>query len=308
LDKKKDIIRKDGRGQLRPLSMNWVKTMKQKLFVMLAGLCIFMFLAGTSVYAESPAIPALPQAFYGTVIDASGQPVPAGTVIEAQGTGVTMGVLGNPITTIETGIYGAPGIDPNKLIVQGNVTDGTPITFYVGGTQAQCYDVAAAGGWTDTYPFKSGEVTELNLQVGKGTVTFTYTPTVTATHTSSGQSPSGGGGGGGGGGGFEVTSVTPTTTATGTESVNEGTSGTTQEGTSGTTSGQGTITGTNGTESSSTESPTPMVTSTGTQAPGTTGYSLIPPIWGIGILVIIIIIGVGAYYYSRQKAGEEKKE
>jgi hypothetical protein len=286
--------------------MNWVKTMKQKLFVMLAGLCIFMFLAGTSVYAESPAIPALPQAFYGTVIDASGQPVPAGTVIEAQGTGVTMGVLGNPITTIETGIYGAPGIDPNKLIVQGNVTDGTPITFYVGGTQAQCYDVAAAGGWTDTYPFKSGEVTELNLQVGKGTVTFTYTPTVTATHTSSGQSPSGGGGGGGGG--FEVTSVTPTTTATGTESVNEGTSGTTQEGTSGTTSGQGTITGTNGTESSSTESPTPMVTSTGTQAPGTTGYSLIPPIWGIGILVIIIIIGVGAYYYSRQKAGEEKKE
>jgi hypothetical protein len=285
--------------------------MRQKSFVMLAGLCIFMFLAGTSVYAESPAIPSLPQAFYGTVIDASGQPVPAGTAIQAQGTGVTTGVLGNPITTIQTGIYGAPGMDPNKLIVQGSVTDGTPITFFVGGTQAQCYDVAAASGWTDTYPFKSGEVTELNLQVGKGTVTYTYTPvpTVTVTHTSTGQSPSGGGGGGGGGGGFEVTSVNPTTTQVtgGTES----SSGTSQEGTSGTTSDQGTNTGT-GTESSSTQgttaNPTSEVTSTGTQATGTTGYSLIPPIWGIGILVIIIIIGVGAYYYSRQKAGEEKKE
>lgn len=270
---------------------------------MLAGLCIFMFLAGTSVYAESSAIPALPQAFYGTVIDASGQPVPAGTVIQAQGTGVTTGVLGNPITTIKTGIFGAPGMDPNKLIVQGNVTDGTQITFFVGGTQAQCYDVAAASGWTDTYPFKSGEVTELNLQVGKGSVTYTYTPvpTVTATHTSTGQSPSGGGGGGGG---SEGASVNPTTTqVTGAENGTGSSPGTTQ----------GTNTGTTGGVSPSpqetTKSPSSEVTSSAAPTPvPAIGYTLIPPLWGIGILIIIIIIGLGAYYYSRQKAGQEKKE
>jgi len=108
----------------------------------------------------------LPHAFYGSVtID--GTPAPTGTVVEARGEGVLTGIEGNPITVTEAGKYGGPdGFDP-KLVAQGDITDGTSLTFYLNNVTAQCYDVQAGGEWLDGYPFKSGGVTVLNLKVGE---------------------------------------------------------------------------------------------------------------------------------------------
>ena len=109
--------------------------------------------------------PLLPHAFYGSVtIDGTAAPIRA--VVEARGTGVSTGIEGNPITVTETGKYGGPGgLDP--LVVQGDITDGTNLTFYVNNVTAQCYDVQAGGEWLDSYPFKSGNVSILNLKVGE---------------------------------------------------------------------------------------------------------------------------------------------
>jgi len=48
--------------------------------------------------------------------------------------------------------------------VQGSIEDDTPLEFYVGGVRAQCAE--PGGTWLDSYPFKSGSITELNLRVG----------------------------------------------------------------------------------------------------------------------------------------------
>jgi len=110
--------------------------------------------------------PPMPHAFYGSVtIDGTAAPIR--TVVEARGTGVSTGIEGNPVTVTETGRYGGPGGFDPKLVVQGDITDGTNLTFYVNNVTAQCYDVQAGGEWLDSYPFKSGDVTVLNLKVGE---------------------------------------------------------------------------------------------------------------------------------------------
>jgi len=103
-----------------------------------------------------------PHAFYGTV-EINGRPAGVGVEVEARGEGVLTEIEGNPITVTEAGKYGGPGpVDP-KLVVQGETVEGgTPIEFYVDGTRAECYD-PDTGEWVDTYPFVSGEVSELNL-------------------------------------------------------------------------------------------------------------------------------------------------
>jgi len=107
----------------------------------------------------------MPHAFYGSVT-INGTAAANGTVVEARGEGVLTGIEGNPITVTEAGKYGGPdGSDP--LVVQGDITDGTSLTFYVNNVTAQCYDVQAGGEWLDSYPFKSGNVTILNLKVGE---------------------------------------------------------------------------------------------------------------------------------------------
>ena len=109
--------------------------------------------------------PVFPHAFYGSVT-INGTPAANGTVVEARAEGVSTGIEGNPITVTEAGKYGGPaGSDP--LVVQGDITDGTSLTFYVNNVTAQCYDVQAGGEWLDSYPFKSGNVTIINLKVGE---------------------------------------------------------------------------------------------------------------------------------------------
>jgi len=132
-------------------------------FVILA---IVLMLGATPVYGQE--VPPLPHAFYGTV-EINDSPAPVGTRVEARGEGVRTGIEGNPIVTTAVGSYGSPDPMEPKLVVQGDILDGTTITFYVNGVSTE-----------QTAEWHSGEVTEMNLSV-----------TITV--------PPGGGGGGGGG-------------------------------------------------------------------------------------------------------------
>jgi len=118
-------------------------------------------LAATTVYAQEP--PPLPQPFYGTVL-VSGRPAPVGAQVEARGEGVVIGIQGNPLPVTVAGKLGGPEWAEGKLLVQGNIQEGTPIEFYVDGIKAEC--ATPSGAWTSSYPFTSGVVTELNLRVG----------------------------------------------------------------------------------------------------------------------------------------------
>jgi hypothetical protein len=123
--------------------------MKTKMvaFILLA---VLLALAATPVYAESA--PTLPHAFYGKV-DVNGSPAPVGTQVEARGEGVRTGVDNNPIVTTDEGEYGG-GTDPlaPKLVVWGDIAEGTIVTFYVNGVSTG-----------QTAKWHSGEVTEIDL-------------------------------------------------------------------------------------------------------------------------------------------------
>jgi len=123
--------------------------MKTKI-VAFMFLAMLLALAATPVYADSA--PTLPHAFYGAV-EINGSLAPVGTSVKVVGDGVQTGVGTNPIETTVEGEYGG-GADPMapKLVVQGGVSDGTTVTFYVNGFST---------GQTATW--HSGEVTEVNL-------------------------------------------------------------------------------------------------------------------------------------------------
>jgi len=135
--------------------------MRNRIWLLYPLLCLLLAfsLAGPALAQEGP--PPTPHSFYGAVTIA-GSPAPAGTEVEARGAGVMTGVEGNPITTTVEGQYGSSSPLGPWLVVQGYIDEGTPIEFYVNGIRAQCYDVAT-GTWSDTYPFHSGDLTELNL-------------------------------------------------------------------------------------------------------------------------------------------------
>lgn len=134
---------------------------------------IILLMAGTGIaLAQAPAggdvsavpgQPQLPHSFFGTIITAGG-PVPAGVPIEVQAEGVTTGIPGNPIYSLAGGYGSADPLTP-RLEVQGTLTPGTPLTFYVGGIQADVKQAGSSREWENTYPFSPGAVTELNLRV-----------------------------------------------------------------------------------------------------------------------------------------------
>ena len=121
----------------------------KRIVPLLVGLCLLMAPFATSVFAQ---VPPLPHAFYGTVKINDG-PAPVGTLVEARGEGVETPIQGNPTEVTEPGKYGGPaGLDP-KLVVQGDIEEGTTLTFYVDGVAAE------------TAEWHSGEITELPLSV-----------------------------------------------------------------------------------------------------------------------------------------------
>ena len=126
---------------------------------MVGALLVAVF-AAAPVYAQ---IPVPPQAFYGTV-EISGQPARVGTIIEARGTNVEIGIAGNPITTTLVGQYGSKDLSSPKLIVQGDLlVDGSPIEFYINGFKAEC--AVPGGPWQSSFPYEPQAITELNLKV-----------------------------------------------------------------------------------------------------------------------------------------------
>jgi len=143
---------------------------KLKVRVFLAGLCLLVLVALSS----RAQVPGLPHSFYGSV-EVNGLPAPVGSQVEARGTGVLTGIEYNPLTVTQEGRYGGPGGFDPKLVVQGTVSEGTPLQFYVNGVRAQC--ARPGGSWQDSFPFSSGAITELNLRV-------VSVPTATPTHTS----------------------------------------------------------------------------------------------------------------------------
>lgn len=134
--------------------------------------------------AQQP--PALPHAFFGT-LDVNGAPAPAGIQVEARGTGVRTGLLGNPVITTEKGRYGGASLYDVKLVVQGSLETGDLIEFFVNGTKAEC--AVPGGTWQSSYPFRSGDVTQLLLRVGAGAATEdTTTPTATPSQVATSES------------------------------------------------------------------------------------------------------------------------
>lgn len=133
--------------------------MKVITFVVIISLALIS-LCATPASAQTPP---MPHAFYGTV-EINNLPADIGTQIEARGEGVLTNVEGNPIVVTDIGQYGGAGPLEPKLIIQGDIAEGTTLTFFVNGVPAD-----------QTAQWHAGAVTELNL-----TITMTLTsPTVT---------------------------------------------------------------------------------------------------------------------------------
>jgi hypothetical protein len=113
------------------------------------------------IYSQE-AVP-VDMAFYGTVT-INGNPAPVNTTIEARGTNVLTGIPGNPIFTSEVGYYGSTNASVPNLVVQGDIDEGTIISFYINGV---------AGDQTATWP--GSLLNEMTL-----TVTISTTTTLTS--------------------------------------------------------------------------------------------------------------------------------
>jgi len=132
------------------------------LFVLLAAIAAGIFIPVSADTGVSN--PLLPESFYG-VIYIGESPASAGYSVEATGVGVTGGVQGNPVTS-RTGSYGSSSFsDETRLLVQGNIAPGTPLSFFVGGYRADVSGPGTNGLWQQSYPFSPGENTELNLRI-----------------------------------------------------------------------------------------------------------------------------------------------
>jgi PKD repeat protein len=112
-------------------------------------------------YITVTGVPPIPHAFYGNVT-ILGETAPAYSIVSGVVTGG-----GGSIQTDIPGHYGYPGALSPKLLIQGGITQGSPITFYVNGFMARCRDVTAGTGWQDSYPFSSGTITVLDLNVAE---------------------------------------------------------------------------------------------------------------------------------------------
>jgi hypothetical protein len=178
-------------------------------FRIILALCLVLTIVASPVIAAEQA-PAMPHIFFGAVY-AGDQAAPGGVIVEAMGIGVHNGTTGNPVSTKADGSYGGPGSYDQKLIVQGEISNGIQISFYVNGGKAQCRVSGTTGAWQDSYPFKSAEKTNLDLLVAtlptgtttipptaETTITTIATTATTPTYTSTSYSSSGGSGGGGG--------------------------------------------------------------------------------------------------------------
>jgi hypothetical protein len=111
-----------------------------------------VFDSDDEILEQSPLEPPLPHAFHGT-LKINGEDTPIGTMVRADGEGVVHDDQ-NPLTTYLIGYYGGPGPFDQKLIIQGDIAEGTILTFYVNNVSTE-----------QTHEWHSGEVTLFNLTV-----------------------------------------------------------------------------------------------------------------------------------------------
>ena len=143
--------------------------------------------------AVSTLLPSLPHSFYGTVI-AYGKPVSTDGIVEARVYGRAISGPNNPVYVMGDSRFGGSGALDQKLIVQGGISDGAPVEFwvtdknYLRAAKARVKSVQEASGWMNSYPYQSGKTTELVIEV---------------TTSSSGSGTGGGGGGSSGDGGSD---------------------------------------------------------------------------------------------------------
>ena len=149
--------------------------MTKSVSVAIALITLSLLLPPGVLTAQAP--PAIPQAFYG-MVEFDGQPAPGGTQIEARAEGVRTDITGNPLQVSTAGTYGGAAVFDEKLVVQGTLSAGAAISFYVNGLLAEC--AAPGGAWQSSWPFEPGGVTELNLRAFS-TEQPTAAPSPTAT-------------------------------------------------------------------------------------------------------------------------------
>lgn len=268
----------------------------KKLYPALLVLSLSMIiLLGIPATADDAAQPELPHAFYG-MVEAGGSPVGKGLVVEAVGPGVLPNIAGNPVITLADGTYGAVGFASQKLVVQGDLTAGTPLGFYVGGIKAEVYDVAAGGPWKADYSFQPGEVTELNLRIASQPAAGqTREPTLVQTVAAS------------------STAAAPPVAASGgpllpqlpDSSGQQSASGSTSQSTEG--AAPTAIAGQEGIPQGGSQQSSGQESEAGPVALPSSGNMTL--YIAVGIL-LLLAIGGGAYYFTRQKKSdtEEKKE
>jgi hypothetical protein len=261
-------------------------------------------LLGIPAVTADEAAPQLPQGFYG-IVEAGSSPVGPGLIVEAVGPGVSSKMEGNPVTTLADGSYGVLNYSSQKLIVQGDIATGTPLTFYVGAIQAEVYDVAAGGPWHTTYSFQPGEITELNLRIasmpaaGQTRVptpvqTIVVSSNVAASSTAAASSSSAGSSTTSSG--DSALPQVPDTSgqqpiAEGTQQYSGGAASAAQSGTGQEVSAQGASQQSGGQENQ-TAPPVPL------PAPGNMTLYI------VGGILLLLVIGGGAYYYTQQKKSD----
>ncbi|MDD1705698.1 MAG: PKD domain-containing protein [Methanoregulaceae archaeon] len=119
-------------------------------------LCLIM-LCGI-ISANGVLDPKPPHIFYGNV-SIVGVPAPADTTISAMVDG------GSGILITDTpGKYGGPGALSPKLLVQGEIPNASEIEFFVNGMPARCREYGTLV-WEGSYPYTSGGITNLDLNV-----------------------------------------------------------------------------------------------------------------------------------------------
>ncbi len=261
--------------------------MKKGLLPIVTILIILLGCVAVATAADQQ--PMLPHAFYGAIVMPDDQPVPANQAVEATGEGVATGIAGNPLLSLEGGFGGTRGITP-RILVQGTITPGTPISFTVGGVPAQVFVVSNPdAGWQDSVPYQPGEENEVILRIDT-TLTSgaapaeVYTYATIAGETAAVSYNAGTTGSGTAGGSSNPSSVPAYTTPP-----------TRVPGVSGTSpildqkAGAAQVQGNNEAGSAG------LV-----QAQGPTGQP-IPASWYVGGILIIVIIALGGFYYGRTK-------
>jgi hypothetical protein len=90
----------------------------------------------------------------------SGIPAPERTVVSAVVAGG-----GGSFTTTTAGSYGSTCPVCPRLLVQGQIEEGSNITFLVNGIAAECLSPGTGASWQATYPFKQDSSTRLDLRI-----------------------------------------------------------------------------------------------------------------------------------------------